>query len=330
MAQKILFVTGCTGRIGREFVARMGQKSGFTVRTGIRDVAGKGEYLKKIGASEVVPFDYTNPETWNAALAGVSAVYSSSLDPLLAHHLKFSEFLGTQKQVEHVVRISCMGAETNTACYNKEHHLTRKGAEIPLMLQHYWWAEKSLIDAGLPVTALRNNFFMNHLLKTEAENIGAIGSTEPGFFSSPLGDTRNSFVSTADIAEVAAKVIEEGPDKHVNKFYEITGPEPQSMYEVAADLGKALGKTVEYRPQTMEQFEKDFGPARAGIFEYLCNGFFSRVSPEFYNIIGRRPTTYYEYLTQTTPTGTTGLQELYEGNIWKKGHDAMAEASKMK
>merc|ERR1712176_467795 len=93
---------------------------------------------------------------------------------------------------------------------------------------------------------------------------------------------------------------------------------------------KALGKPVEYRPQSMEQFEKDFGPARAGIFEYLRNGFFSRVSPGFYNIVGRRPTTYHEYLTQTTPTGTTGLQELYEGNIWKKGHDAMAEASKMK
>merc|ERR1712157_564783 len=208
------------------------------------------------------------------------------------------------KQIEHVVRISCMGAETNTGCYNKDIHLTRKGAEIPLMLQHYWWAEKSLIDAGLPVTALRNNFFMNHLLKTEAENIGAIGSKEPGFFSSPLGDMRNSFVSTADIAEVAAKVVE--------------------------DLSKALGKPVEYRPQSMEQFEKDFGPARAGIFEYLCNGFFSRVSPSFYNIVGRRPTTYYEYLTQKTPTGTTGLEELYEGNIWKKGHDAMAEASKMK
>merc|ERR1712157_706249 len=210
-------------------------------------------------------------------------------------------------------------------CYDKDKHVSRDGAQIPLMLQHYWWGEEALIKNGLPGTVLRNNFFMNHLLKTDVETI-----QNDGWFANPLGTTRNSFVSTTDIGEVAAKVIEEGPGKHANKFYELTGPEPQSMYEVAEDLGKALGKTVEYRPQTMEQFEKDFGPARAGIFEYLCNGFFSRVSPSFYNIIGRRPTTYYEYLTQTTPTGTTGLQELYEGNIWKKGHDAMAEASKMK
>ena len=26
----------------------------------------------------------------------------------------------------------------------------------------------------------------------------------------------------------------------------------------------------------MEQFDKDFGPTRAGFFEYLCNGFYSR------------------------------------------------------
>lgn len=330
MAQKVVFVTGCTGRIGREVVARLGGLSGFTVRAGIRDVAGKGDNLRKLGAAEVVAFDYTDEATWNSALEGVTTVYSSSLDPLLEHHLKFSKFLGTQKQIEHVVRISCMGADTNTACYNKDKHVTRDGAEIPLMLQHYWWGEQSLIEAGLPVTALRNNFFMNHLLKTDAENIGAIGSTEPGFFSNPLGKSRNSFVSTADIGEVAAKVIEEGPGKHANKFYDITGPEPQSMYEIAEDLSKALGKKVEYRAQSMEQFEKDFGPVRAGFFEYLCNGFYTRCSPDFYNIIGRRPTTYYEYLTQKTPSGVTGLEELYEGNLWKKGVDAMKDAAKTK
>ena len=35
------------------------------------------------------------------------------------------------------------------------------------------------------------------------------------------------------------------------------------MHEVAADLGEVMGKKVEYLPQDMGQFEKDFGPARA-------------------------------------------------------------------
>merc|ERR1712037_614097 len=143
------------------------------------------------------------------------------------------------------------------------------------------------------------------------------------------GDMRNSFVGTADIAEVAAKVLEDGPGQHSDKFYDITGPVPQSMYEIAEDLGKALGKKVEYRPQSMEQFEKDFGPTRAGFFEYLTNGFYSRCSADFYNITGHCPTKYAEYLATKGAAGETGLEELYQANLWKKGQDAMKDAAKV-
>merc|ERR1712070_1233884 len=120
----------------------------------------------------------------------------------------------------------------------------------------------------------------------------------------------------------------DGPERHANKFYDITGPEPQSMFEIAEDLGNALGKTVEYRPQSMVDFEKDFGATRAGFFEYLCNGFYTRCSPDFYNVIGRRPTTYAEYLNSKGAAGETGLEELYQANLWKKGVDAMKDAAK--
>ena len=86
-------------------------------------------------------------------------------------------------------------------------------------------------------------------------------------FANPLGDTRNSFVCTNDIAEAAFVCIRDGPTRHANKFYDITGPEPQSMHEIAKDLSAALGKAVEYRPQDMKQFEQDFGPTRAAFFE---------------------------------------------------------------
>ena len=74
-------------------------------------------------------------------------------------HLAFSKALGERKsQIKHVVRVSCIGADTNTASYNPNKHASRAGASIPLMLQHYWWSEQSLIDAGVPLTVLRNNF----------------------------------------------------------------------------------------------------------------------------------------------------------------------------
>jgi len=324
-AKRVVLVTSATGRIGKEVVARLGQSGQFTVRACVFSES-KADFLKKIGAQETVKFSYKDPETWGPALDGVEAVYSASLDPLLEHHLKFSEHLGSLgSQIKHVVRVSCMGADTNTASYNADVHVSRKGAGIPLMLQHYWWGEKSLIDAGVPVTVLRNNFFMNHLLKTEVETID-----KEGWFTNPLGDARNSLVCTNDIGEAAALCFQEGPGRHANKFYDITGPEPQSMYEVAEDLSAVLGKPVEYRPQSFEQFEADFGATRAAFFEYLTNGFYTRCSPDFYNLTGRKPTSYREYLTTKGAAGETGLEELYQANLWKKGVDAMKDAAGVK
>merc|ERR1712020_659083 len=96
----------------------------------------------------------------------------------------------------------------------------------------------------------------------------------------------------------------------------------------AATLSEVMGQKVEYREQDIEQFEKDFGPTRAAFFEYLRNGFYTRCSPDFYNLTGRKPTSYADYLRTKGAAGDTGLEELYQGNIWKKGVDAMKDAVK--
>ena len=325
MSKPVVLITSAAGRIGKELIARLAKDGQFTIRACYFSES-KADSLKELGAHQVVKFDLNDSATWEAALAGVSAVYSASLDPLLEGHLAFSKELGKHKdQIKHVVRVSCMGADTNTASYDPDKHSSRAGAPIPLMLQHYWWGEKSLIDAGVNVTVLRNNFFMNHLLKTDSESID-----KEGWFSNPLGDARNSFVATRDIAEAAAVVLTEGHERHGNKFYDITGPQPQSMAEIAADLGRAMGKEIEYRAQSMVDFENDFGSTRAEFFEYLTNGFYCRCSPDFYNITGHKPTSYYDYLTTKGASGETGLEELWQGNLWKKGEDAMKEAAEVK
>jgi len=294
MTKPIVLITSASGRIGKELLALLNRDNNFTVRACCFSAA-KAASLRELGADEVVSFDLTDASTWEAALADVTAVYSASLDPMLEGHLAFCKELGRRAdQIKHVVRISCMGADTNTASYNPEKHSSRGGAGIPLMLQHYWWGEKALIDEGLPVSVLRNNFFMNHLLKTDCENIQA-----NGWFSNPLGTAQNSFVATRDIATAAAVVLTEGPTKHANKFYDITGPEPQSMADIAIDLGRAMDKDIEYRAQSMVDFENDFGSTRAEFFEYLTNGFYCRCSPDFYNLTGQKPTSYYDYLTTT-------------------------------
>lgn len=324
MSKRAVLVTSASGRIGKELVAQLAADGAFTIRA-TSFSPDKADMLREFGADEVVPFDLNDASTWETALDGVSAVYSASLDPMLEGHLNFSKALGERAdEIDHVVRVSCMGADTNTASYDATKHSSCEGAGIPLMLQHYWWGEKALIDAGLTVTVLRNNFFMNHLLKTDCETIEA-----EGWFSNPLGNARNSFVATRDIAEAAFVVLTEGPERHGDKFYDLTGPEPQTMAEIAADLGRAVDKTVEYRPQSMVDFENDFGATRAEFFEYLTNGFYCRCSPDYYNITGHKPTSYYDYLTTEGASGETGLEELWQGNLWKKGEDAMKAAAEV-
>jgi len=321
-----VLVTGCTGRVGKAVVAFLAKSGKMRVRAALRNPE-KAEYMKSIGAHETVDFDLKKQETWEPAVSGMTTVFSSSMDALIAEHMEFAKFLGTQKHIQHVVRISCFGADTNTNAYDKDVHASAEGSAIPLMLQHYWWGEECLLKAGLNVTVIRGNFYMNHLLKNELQHI-----QEEGYFTSPLGNTKNSFVCTNDMGEIAARCLEEGPGVHGDKFYDITGPQPQSMHQVAATLSKVTGKTIEYRPQDLEQFQKDFGKVRHEFFEYLRNGFYTRCSPDFYNVMRKRPTSYEEYLRNTGPFGETGVQELFSsaGAIFTKGVDMFKDADKVK
>ena len=131
MSKPTVLITSASGRIGRELIARLAADGKFTIRACYFS-DDKAAFLKELGADEAVKFDLKSPDSWAKALDGVSAVYSASLDPLLEGHLAFCKELGKRKdQIKHVVRVSCMGADTNTASYDPNMHSSRAGAGIP-------------------------------------------------------------------------------------------------------------------------------------------------------------------------------------------------------
>ena len=72
----------------------------------------RGDFLKKLGAHEVIKMDYQEASTFEGVLDGIDVVFSSSPDPCLKGHRIFMEQVKLRKdKVKHIVRLSCFGAE---------------------------------------------------------------------------------------------------------------------------------------------------------------------------------------------------------------------------
>ena len=94
------------------------------------------EYATSLGAHETVVFDLEDPKTWGPAMDGVTHLFSSTQDKYIAQHMAFAKWCGETLSIkttlEHIVRISCFGADTNTNAYDADVHVLRAGAGIPL------------------------------------------------------------------------------------------------------------------------------------------------------------------------------------------------------
>merc|ERR1719460_91934 len=61
--RRVVMVTGATGRIGKEVVARLAKDGNFHIKAALHNPE-KADYLKQLGANELIKFDYTDPSTW--------------------------------------------------------------------------------------------------------------------------------------------------------------------------------------------------------------------------------------------------------------------------
>jgi uncharacterized protein YbjT (DUF2867 family) len=91
-------------------------------------------------------------------------------------------------------------------------------------------------------TILRPHWFMQNLL-TEAGDISATGT-----FSLNMASARIGMIDARDIAECAARVLLDAPDRHHGQTYTLTGPRSLTFDEVADQLRLALGRSLSYLP----------------------------------------------------------------------------------
>ncbi len=213
-----VLVTNANGKVGQEVVRALLAK-GVPVRVGART---PDKAAAQFPGADVVPFDYGNRATVDAALAGMTAVFSAAPYELLP--LAETDLIARAKAagVRRFVKMSALGVEIDPAS--------------PHMI-----AETALRMSGLGWTIIRPTFFMQNYALMSAGTI-----RDQGRIYEPAGDGRSAFVDTRDIADVAVAVLTDAA--HEGRIYALTGPESLTRAEVAAKIAAASGRPVAYVP----------------------------------------------------------------------------------
>lgn len=276
MAGKIL-VLAATGTVGSEVVKAL-QAKGADFAVGARN---EEKAREKFGPGvRVVSFDFEDPATYPAAFAGVERLFLTGegfnpvADQLIAPAIDYAG----QHSVKHIVYSSVMGAEQDEAGNHRK-------------------SERAIERTGATYTFLRPNFFNQNFTNYDRDSV------LQGQIYLPSGDGKTSYVDVRDIGAVAAEALT--TDGHFNRAYTLTGPEALSFYDIAAQLGEALGRPVEYLDPSAEEYAttlRNAGMPEASIDlavtlygVYIKQGYLAAVSPDVATVLGREPIRFRQY-----------------------------------
>ena len=276
----IITVTGSSGTIGSELVRLLSAEGAPT-----RAVSRSGKYTQPLRGVAWLKADLRDETVLEPVLAGTARLFllsgnEAGFGKLQIDTLRAAERLG----VQHVVKLSALGASNHSNS---------------TIAREHWEVEQALQQSTMKWTMLRPHAFMQNWLGDVAESVRAEGA-----IYSPIADGRVPFIDTRDIAGVAAEVLLD-PEAHVGRRYFLTGGEAVGLNDVAAALSQVTGRTVTYRPISMDEararMEARSVPAQLidamlAIAAYQkAGGATSKVSDTVERILGRPPRTIRDF-----------------------------------
>lgn len=217
----MILVTGSTGKIGSLLVSALKTKGARFKALAHSDASAKALSAQGV---ESVRGDLADLASVKRALEGADRLFLLSSTP----HFDAIEIpvieAAKAAGVQHVVKVSAAGSHAD--------------AVSPLLRAHAR-IERALEQSGVGFTVLRPSWFMQNWVAFYSH---AIKANQPVYANA--GDARLAWIDARDIADVAAAALG-GPGSE-GLVYELTGPETLSYSEVAARLGKLLGRAVTY------------------------------------------------------------------------------------
>jgi uncharacterized protein YbjT (DUF2867 family) len=221
-----ILITGARGRVGRGVLLRL-HAAGHDLRASSRDP----QHLSVPDGVETVPLDLTKPDTFDAALDGVTRVFLYAEPDGVDDFVRAAEAAG----VEQVVLLSSSAALSPTAMDN------------PLG-RHHVLVERALLASTIPSTLLRPDAFAGNALAW-LPAIRAGGPVEQAY-----PDANVAPIHEDDIADVAHLALT--TDWLTGQAITLTGPRSISLREQIGVIADRLGCDVVVRELTRAEAEE--------------------------------------------------------------------------
>jgi uncharacterized protein YbjT (DUF2867 family) len=265
-----VLVTGVRGKTGVALAELLVARPGVEVRGGSSNPSAVTD-----DGVRPTAFSWDDPSGWEAATAGVDAVYVVRPDRADAPELIGALLAATAPRIR-VVLLSEQAAD----------HIAPDG-----------WApraEHAVRGSEHDWTILRPSWFMQVFTDPRYYRDQIAAGELP--FSS--GGASVAWIDARDIAAVAERaLLDQG---HAGRVYELTGPEAVSLSRTAELLSHAAGRPVAHRETTIddsvtgtEGFDRDLGVLT---FERVHAGTFATVTGTVEHVTGRPARTLQDFL----------------------------------
>lgn len=272
--KKQILVIGGTGKTGSR-VAENLKAAGHQVRIGSR--------------SQTPAFDWEQPETYVPALTDMDAAYVTFYPDLAVPGAKEA--------------ISGLTEAVKIAGVKKLVLLSGKGEKEAET------CEEIVANSGLDYTIVRASWFNQNF--SESFLLEPILASQVAL---PMADAEIPFVDAEDIAAVATKALTE--DQWNGKIITVTGPEKLTFKQVVAKISEGIEKPIAFHAVSIEAYDgmmKEAGlpDDYVWLFSYLFrevlgNAENQEISNDIEAVLGRKATSFDEYVKKTAATGVWG------------------------
>lgn len=231
-----ILITTANGETGRPMVDYL-LTAGFRVRAMVRTDDERAQRLRDKGA-DVVFGDLLNLRDVRKAMEGVQRAYFNYPigDGLVEAAVMFAQ-AAREEDLELIVNMS---------------HFQSRPRAHSKTTQNHWLSEQIFDWSGVPTAHLRVTFFMQWLLYIS-------GLIRYGRYVMPFDkESRFAPIAGRDIALTAARIFA-SPDEHGGRIHALTGPVEYSHEELAAEVGRVLGRDLPFEQVTAATFLEMLG-----------------------------------------------------------------------